>query len=89
MTDLDYVDHEDLQVTPEFINEVLQSDEKDWDEFEKWYEEADMPQGLQLIQIHMQPSLREWIVELLQVRDVPVTDETVVRCAIAMDSMFS
>lgn len=89
---LDYIDHEDLEVTPEYINSVLQSEDHVWDAFCTWYEDKGLPQGLQLVGMHMYPSLREYVKVSLKeagLTEEEMHDEMIVRTALVMDSMIS
>lgn len=92
--DLQYIDHEDLQVTEEFVQEridVLSDDDSEaWPILTTWWEANGLPQGLQLIEIHMRPSLRAWVVELLTEHgNLSPTDEEIVDAALLIDSMIS
>ena len=72
------------------VDVLSEEDSEAWAILTAWWEEHNMPQGLQLIAIHGQPSLRAWVVELLTEHgnNAP-TNEEIVDAALLIDSMIS
>lgn len=87
--DLEYIDHEDLGVTPEFINEVLGElvEDEEYNKTVKWWEERGYPQGLQTVGLHLYPSMREYVLSFLTEEDR--TPRHIVVAALLIDSMLS
>lgn len=88
--DLEYISHEDLKVTPDFINEAIKSlgKKSEWNKWSKWWKEHDMPEGLQLVELHLYTSTREYVERLLDERKLAKDDLTVVTVALMVDNML-
>jgi hypothetical protein len=69
---LEYIDHNDLHVTPEEINACIDTvnswSDKKWVHWQEWWSKQQLPEGLQCVEIHLHMSLFEWINELLVAR---------------------
>ena len=90
--ELEYIDHEDLGVTPEFVQariSRLANDDTAYDELVAWWEKKKLPQGLQVVAMHGYPSLRLYVLDILQERGIEdKSDELIVDCALLVDNMI-
>ena len=85
----EYVDHREFDnISPSDVQKVL--DETDWDAYSKWWDEKELPQGLQLINLHCHTTTRaycELICEAHGLEDR--SQEALLRMAITVDSGIS
>jgi len=85
--DFEYIDHKELGVSIKKINKVIK--ETDWDEFERWYVEQALPRGLQCIELHMHPSMKDYVIHLMKERNLDGKDKILrLKIALAIDAMI-
>lgn len=89
--ELEYIDHTEYGVTPEQVNQIIK--ETDWEAFEDWWRENQMPRGLQCVELHCYPTMREYVEKILKDKfgeQDPKLKEPLflLKCAIVIDDMI-
>ena len=83
-----FLDHREFDVTPDHMNKVLK--ETDWLAYCTWWNEKELPVGLQLVNVHCHPTTREFCELICEENDIkdPSIDD-LIKMAITVDSMIS
>jgi hypothetical protein len=85
-----YVDlPEEMNTTEEFIEQVVKELNEDDSDLVQWWEENDMPQGLQLVEMHMHPTTREFLEKVCQEKGIEMDTKRLVQAELLLDSMIS
>lgn len=91
---LAFINHEELGVSIDFINSVIDEmngwSDEEFAVWQKWWTDNNMPEGLQCVEIHLHESLRAWIDVLFTARGLNPDDSRLrTKVALAIDAMIS
>jgi hypothetical protein len=80
---------EDLEITQEEADAIVDAMNADDTELIQWWQDNKMPEGLQCVEVHMFPTTRAFIEECWARRGIKGDKTRLVQCVVLLDSMIS